>query len=90
VFKALAPGPWFNTVSKPKYERLYLAQLALLDAGQVAEDLAALAGDAEPTLLCWEKPPFTASNWCHRRLVASWLQQQLGIDVPELEPVHSG
>ena len=21
----------------------------------------------KPVLLCWEKPPLTASNWCHRR-----------------------
>jgi hypothetical protein len=50
-------------------------------------------------LLCWEVPPVTApqpipqagltmigrSNWCHRRLVAVWFKQTLGIDVPELE-----
>jgi hypothetical protein len=31
-----------------------------------------LAGGAEPVLLCWERPPFTADNWCHRRMVAAW------------------
>jgi len=28
VYKPLAPGPWFNSVSKPEYERRYFAQLA--------------------------------------------------------------
>lgn len=32
-------------------------------------------------LLCWEKP----SDFCHRRLVASWIEKELGIVVPEFE-----
>ena len=30
-------------------------------------------------LLCWEDP----GEFCHRRLVAEWLEQNLGIEVPE-------
>jgi hypothetical protein len=82
-YRALAPGPWFNSVSRDEYERLYAAQLAALDPEQVATDLKALAGDAEPVLLCFEKPPFTETNWCHRRLVAAWLHSELGIVIPE-------
>ena len=32
------------------------------------------------TLLCWEKP----GQFCHRRLVAKWLEDALGVVVPEL------
>jgi hypothetical protein len=30
-------------------------------------------------LLCWEPP----GEFCHRRIVASWIQENLGIEVPE-------
>jgi hypothetical protein len=32
---------------------------------------------------CWERPPFTEKNWCHRRLVAGWFETELGVAVPE-------
>lgn len=32
-------------------------------------------------LLCYEKP----GQFCHRRLVAEWFEQELGLVVPELE-----
>lgn len=83
VYKALAPGPWFNSVTRDEYERRYALQLAALDPRQVYDELRALAGDAEPVLLCWERPPFTDTNWCHRRLVAAWLEEALGEHVME-------
>ena len=87
VFKRLAPGKWFNSVSRPEYERLFqLEVLGPLDPQQTLDELITLAGGTEPVLLCWEKPPFHATNWCHRRMVADWFKQKLGIDVPEYDP----
>ena len=86
IYKPLAPGPWFNSVSQAEYRTLYFAQLALLDAVNVEADLVSLAAGAEPTLLCYEKPPFTATNWCHRRMVAEWFKSELKICVKELLP----
>lgn len=34
----------------------------------------------DASLLCYEK----AGEFCHRRIVAKWLEKGLGIDVPEL------
>jgi len=85
IFKPLAPGPWFNSVTRQEYERLYAEQLALLDPKAVHDKLHELAGGAEPVLLCYEKPPFTETNWCHRRLVAAWFERELRIEVPEFE-----
>jgi hypothetical protein len=85
VFKALAPGAWFNSVTREEYERLYAEQLSKLDPAQTKADLEKLAGGAEPVLLCYEKPPFTDTNWCHRRLAAEWFERELGIQVPEHE-----
>ena len=51
----------------------------------VVADLQALAGEHEPVLLCYERPPFSPANWCHRRMVAEWLADKIGLDVLELE-----
>ena len=45
-----------------------------LDPVKVAEELG-----SDAVLLCWEAP----GKFCHRRLVAAWLEETLGIDVPE-------
>jgi hypothetical protein len=63
---------------------VYLRILEALDPERVVEDLAALAHPYQPVLLCWEKPPLTASNWCHRRLAAEWLEGKPGMSVQEI------
>lgn len=84
VYKPLAPGPWFNSVSYERYRELYFDQLAKLDAQQVWDTLHKLADGHEPVVLCYERPPFTQSNFCHRRMVAEWLKTELGFDVNEM------
>lgn len=86
IYKTLAPGVWFNTVERVAYERLFAQQLAALNPQAVVDRLMELAGGHEPVLLCWEKPPFTETNWCHRRIVAAWLGNTMGIEVDEWEP----
>jgi hypothetical protein len=87
VYQRLTPGAWFNSVSEARYRELYALQLAALDPAAVVRDLEALAGSGvEPVLLCYEKPPFTTTNWCHRRMVAEWFKTTIGLDVPELDP----
>ena len=75
-FEALAP-PW-NLVHEndpARYRERYRREvLAKLDPRKVAEVLEG------KVLLCWEADP----AGCHRRLVAEWLQENLGIEVPEL------
>jgi hypothetical protein len=83
VYRPLAPGEWFKIDDKLAYERLYALQLAKLDPNVVWADLKRLAGEAEPVLLCYEKPPFTETNWCHRRMAATWLSEAIGVDIPE-------
>jgi hypothetical protein len=52
--------------------------LEKLDPEKVYADLIALGGP-DPILLCWER----ANTWCHRRLVAEWLEQALGTEITE-------
>ena len=74
-YMPLAPS-WalIKLTDEAQYCKGYAEVLAKLDAKAVYEFLG---GDA--ILLCWEKP----GEFCHRRLVADWLEQHLGIKVPE-------
>jgi deoxycytidylate deaminase len=64
-----------GTISHEDYERCYRAEvLAALDPARVRQEL----GD-DAILLCWERPDAP----CHRRLVARWLEEALGLEVPE-------
>jgi hypothetical protein len=56
-----------------------------LDPQQTWDQLHELAAGAEPVLLCWEQPPFTESNFCHRRMAATWFRRELGEVVDELQ-----
>lgn len=85
VFKKLAPGAWFNSVDRAAYITLYTREvLSRLDPQETWDELHALAGGHEPVLLCYERPPFSDENFCHRRLVAEWFEKALGVQVPEL------
>lgn len=80
----LALSPQFNfRVPFDEYKQKFEAQLAKLDPQKVWDDLHQLSGGHEPVLLCYEAPPFDKWNFCHRRMVAEWLQEKLGVDVPE-------
>jgi len=65
-------------------ERYQAEVLDKLDPLTVVMDLDRLCylpeGPVEAILLCWEPP----GAFCHRRLVAAWLETALGIVVPEL------
>lgn len=86
VYKPLAPGPWFNSVDRAMYEKLYFAQLAKLDASAAWNELHLLTDGVEPVLLCWEKHHDTVSGrtFCHRHMVARWFKTTLGHEVREL------
>lgn len=72
---ALAPPRRLLNAKDPElFDREYRKQLEALDAKQVAEELGPNA-----ILLCWE----SFNVRCHRRLVAEWLEEKLGIAVPE-------
>lgn len=88
-FKALAPAAdMLKMTDQAAYRARYFAEiLGALDPAETWDALHALAGGAEPVLLCWEdlaKP----DAWCHRRMIAEWFKDRLGHDVPELETGH--
>jgi uncharacterized protein (UPF0248 family) len=82
----LAPARWMLSMDRERYEAIYRARLEEAGVERIVAELAALKrpGDAGVVLLCYEdleKP----GEWCHRRMLACWLEEQTGIEVPELE-----
>jgi len=78
-YMPLAPATW-ALVREPDeavFREKFMSQLERLDARATVE---ALGEDA--ILLCWEKP----GEFCHRRVVAEWLERELGTSVPEQKP----
>jgi hypothetical protein len=82
--RVLEPGNWFRSVSPARFLDLYSEILERLDPAEIYDRLVAF-GD-HPVLLCWETASdcHTGTAWCHRHLVARWLEDRLGIDVPEV------
>jgi len=76
-YPALAPEAWMLKVKENAvYDKMFREQiLAKLDPRKVFEDLG-----EDAVLLCFEAP----GEYCHRRVVAEWLEKNLGIEVPEL------
>jgi hypothetical protein len=70
----LAPTRAMLKMSREEYDRHFFAQLASLDPRAIAESLGENA-----VLLCFERPGLC----CHRRAVAEWLEQALGVVIPE-------
>jgi hypothetical protein len=72
-----------NLISSKTYTEQYLKRLSRLSPSRTALELERLVR-GEPILLCHcdlHKRPF-----CHRRVVAKWLEDALGIVIPELNP----
>ncbi len=87
MFKALAPlREWMHSPREVYVPLFNRHVLGVLDPQQTWDKLHELAAGAEPVLQCFERPPFTATNWCHRRLVADWFADKLGHTVLEREP----
>jgi hypothetical protein len=88
-FKVLAPKYEFfkeyknGRIGKDKYKsEFYRLVLDPLDPEVIYTRLIDQYGDTV-TLCCYEKP----GDFCHRRIVAEWFEQTLGILVPEM-PLH--
>jgi len=64
-----------NKITSLQYTIKYMDLLFMLDPKRVIKDL----GD-DAILLCYEKP----GKFCHRKLVAMWLESNLEIKVEEL------
>ena len=84
VYRTLAPGTWFNSVSVREYEQRYQAEvLDRLDPKVIVTELINLARGGIPVMVCYERP-MLPGQWCHRAMAALWLAEALGRPIPEL------
>jgi hypothetical protein len=81
----LAPRWAYFHAEPDVFERRYRAQLERHQT-DILDKLAWLAGRFGPlTLCCFERHVSWPAD-CHRRIAAMWLQDRLGVEVPELDP----
>jgi hypothetical protein len=82
--RELEPGPWFKSVAPERYLALYREILDRLDPNETRDRLIGY-GDT-PVMLCWEGESdcHAGRAWCHRHLVAQWLEDRLGVEVHEV------
>lgn len=87
MFRALAPGPYFRSVSPQEYITKFSEQLKLLDPQLVVAQIEQICDGRTPVLCCYESAPkiHIGEQWCHRHLVAAFLEKHLGILVPEID-----
>lgn len=65
-------------MEREEYDLEFNLILQKLDPEEVYRDLIRMSGP-DAILLCWERP----NTWCHRRRVAEWLEEALGIEITE-------
>lgn len=75
-YSPLAPRREMFKMGESAYSIEYQKILDNLDPAKVAKDLG-----PDAIMLCWERP----GEFCHRRLVAEWLEKHLGQPVPEFD-----
>jgi uncharacterized protein (DUF488 family) len=79
-YSRIAPAGWMLNLPEKEYTAEYNNRvLGKLDPSNVFSELSKLSGGKNVVLLCYEK----AGDFCHRRLVAKWLEMNLGIEVNE-------
>ena len=84
-YKKVAPKWSFFQEWKQNHDNVFYIEhfnaevLDTLRAEEVYKDLDKLSCGKDCVLLCYEK----SSDFCHRHLVADWLQDKLNIEVKE-------
>ena len=80
LYRKLNPDSSYLNDPEDEYIPKFKAKLNNISAKSVIKELEELSCGKNIVLLCHEK----AGEFCHRRLVADWLNRELGIKVVEL------
>jgi hypothetical protein len=85
-YQALAPRFKMKGLPPREFETAYDEYLGGLDADLILARIEQLADGKVPVLVCWESAHHINAGrcWCHRHLVARWLERELGIEVEEV------
>jgi hypothetical protein len=90
-YRAFAPGfSGWNSLPYDRYKSLYFQQLAQIDIRQALEDVQSLVPEGvTPIVMCWERTG-VGDDWCHRRMLAEWIEDETGLYVPEFDASAHG
>ena len=80
LFRKLNPDWSFMNDSQSVYTKKFLSKLDKLNPSLIFREIEFLSKGQDVVLLCHEKE----GEFCHRRLVASWFETKLKIQVLEL------
>jgi uncharacterized protein YeaO (DUF488 family) len=86
AISCLAPAPdilhgyKLKIIDQEEYTAVYNDQLSELDPQEVLREIERATEGKDAALLCYEKP----TDFCHRHLVAKWLNENCGTDITEL------
>lgn len=81
-YKVVAPLPEMlrNDITEDQYKEQYRRKvLNRVDQSSFLKDLKTLTRGRDCALLCYEKP----GDFCHRRLLADWMLETTGLEIPE-------
>lgn len=87
LYRALAPGAWFNSVSIEEYARRYYDEILRHKSPRaIVEAIEKLADGKTPVLCCYESASqiHHGATFCHRHFAAKWLEDSLGIRIDEV------
>ena len=70
---------WPEKTYRPEYEK----KLDQMDPKEVLRNIIQLSGGKDVALCCYEKP----DEFCHRHIVAEWLQRETGKEITEFGQV---
>lgn len=83
VYEDLAPTPKLlmayknGQIDQDEYTHIYNRYLKKLNCQEIYDEIMRYGTNV--SILCYEKP----GDFCHRHLVAEWIENELGIAVPE-------
>ena len=86
--KQVAPRRYMldDRLTDEEYIRMYRNDvLRLVDARSFIQDLERVSRGMDVALCCFEKP----GDFCHRHILAKWLNEQTGIEVSEFGVAES-
>ena len=85
-YKPLMPPKYMLGLPYEKYTRIYRKVLGKLDPEQVLGELMDMGKHNDViALMSWCNPPFSLIKFCHRRIVAIWLDENTDCGyIPEL------
>lgn len=79
VILDVAPVGAMLSMNEEEYKIAYREILRKVDVNKLLVKIQVLSKGKDAALLCYEKP----GDFCHRRLLAEWIEKSVGIEVPE-------